>query len=82
VLPEAIVSGEQVTPGGKLVAIGQVTVTAPTKPPLGVSVIVEFAVDIVPAAVGAVITIGDVAVIVKLPVLVTLTVKLAEVDPA
>jgi len=34
--------GEQLTPGGK-VAAGQVTATVPVNPPLGVTVIVEFA---------------------------------------
>jgi len=67
VLPEGIVSGEQDTPGGKLAATGQVTTTAPVKPPLGVSVIVEFAVVIVPAAPATVVTVtGVVALTVKL----------------
>jgi hypothetical protein len=35
-----MLSGSQVTPGGALAA-GQVTITEPTKPPLGVTVIVE-----------------------------------------
>jgi len=57
VLPEGIVNAEHVTPGGKLAATGQVTVTAPAKPPLGVRVIVEFPVAIVPTAAGAVVTV-------------------------
>jgi len=50
VLGEVIVKGEQVTPGGKLAAGGQVTTTAPLNPPAGVSVTVEFDVVIDPAA--------------------------------
>jgi len=67
VLPEAIVNGEQVTPGGKLAAAGQVTTTGPANPPLGVSMIVEFAVVIVPAAPATVFTGTLVAASVKLP---------------
>jgi hypothetical protein len=75
VLPEAIVKGEQVTPGGKLAAAGQVTTTAPVNPPLGVRVIVEFDVVIVPAAPPAVVTVVLVAVSVKLPPLPIVPVK-------
>jgi len=67
VLPAGIVRAEQVTPGGKLAAAGQVTTTAPLNPPLGVRVIVEFAVVIDPAAPPAVVTVVLVAVSVKVP---------------
>jgi len=69
VVPAGIVKAEQVSPGGKLAATGQVTVTAPEKPPLGVRVIVELAVDI--PAPATVLTGGLVAVMVKLPVVFT-----------
>src|SRR5258708_37985628 len=66
--------GEQVTPGGSPAA-GQFTFTMPINPPVGVTVIVD--VPLVPA-----MAVAALPPIVKLPVLVTLTVKLAEVDPA
>jgi hypothetical protein len=78
VLLEGIVNGEHVTPGGKLAGTGQVSMTGPANPPLGVRVIVEFPVAIVPAAAGEVATVGTVAVIVKLPPEVTVKVTGAE----
>ena len=80
-LPEGIVKDEQVRPGGRLAAAGQVTVTAPENPPVRVTVIVEFPVDVVPAAPAAVVTVALPAVCVKVPVEVTVKVTLLEVPP-
>jgi|SRR6266850_282677 len=67
--------GEHVTPAGNPAA-GQVTLTMPVKPPVGVTVMVDEPLGPPAVAVTAL------PPIVKLPVLFTLTVKLAEVDPA
>jgi|ERR1700687_3990308 hypothetical protein len=67
--------GAHVTPAGNPAA-GQVTFTVPKKPPVGVTVMVEEPLG--PPAVD----VTALPPIVKLPVLFTLTVKLAEVDPA
>ena len=75
VVPAGIVKGEQVTPGGKLAAAGQVTTTAPVNPPLGASVTVEFDVVIDPAAPATVVTEALVAAIVNEPVLPIVPVK-------
>jgi len=64
-----------------LAAAGQVTVTAPENPPVRVTVIVEFPVDVVPAAPAAVVTVALPAVCVKVPVAVTGKVTLLEVPP-
>jgi len=65
--------GVQVTPGGSPAA-GQVTFTLPVKPPVGVTVIVD--VPLAPA-----VAVAALPPTVNEPVVVTLTVKLAEVDP-
>jgi len=81
-LPEGIVNEEQVRPGGKLAATGQVTTTAPVNPPVRVSVIVEFPVEVVPAAPAAVATVALLAVCVKVPPEeFTVKVTLLEVPP-
>jgi len=62
VLPAGIVSEGHVTPGND---DPQLTVTAPEKPPLGVTVMVELPVDIVPDAPEVVVTIVAAAVIAR-----------------
>jgi hypothetical protein len=66
--------GEQVTPGGKFAA-GQVILTVPVKPPLGVTVIVE--VVLLPAA-----TVAALPPMVKEPELETVTFTAVDVDAA
>ena len=67
-VPAGIVP-EQVTPGGKLVAVfeGQVRVMAPLNPPLGTTVMVEVVELMDPAAPAVVVTVVLVAVNVKVP---------------
>jgi hypothetical protein len=81
VVPEGIVTVGHAMPGGKMAVAGQFTVTAPTNPPAGCTVIVEVPVANVPAAAGVVvIVIGlGLTVIVNVPVF-ALTVKLTELE--
>jgi len=64
--------GEQVTPGGRFAA-GQVTLTVPVKPPLGVTVIDDM--PLLPAA-----TVTAAPLTVNEPVLFTVTVALPAPD--
>jgi hypothetical protein len=63
VLPAAIVNGEQVTPG----IVPHATTTALANPPLGVTVIADVPVAIVPEVLAVVVTIAGPAAIVKVP---------------
>jgi hypothetical protein len=82
VLPAGMVP-EQVTPGGKLVAVfeGQLSVTAAENPLLGVKVMVEVVVDTDPAAPAVVVTVALLALIVKVPPEFTVKVTLFEMPP-
>ena len=66
--------GEQVTPGGKLAA-GQVTLTIPVKPPVGVTVIADI--PLAPA-----ITVTAAPLTVKDPGLETVTFAAVDVEAA
>jgi hypothetical protein len=76
VLPAAIVNGEQVTPG----IAPHATTTAVANPPLGVIVIADVPVAIVPDAFPVVVTVAGPAAIVKLPTVACVTVTVMGVD--